>query len=246
MTSFVDQAFEEILALAKTVSCHVFVTDFLSPDDSDAYVVELDKDQFQAGISALKPGALYIQLETFSAKQMFLAGLKLKVDDMEPELAEHLSEENDDEDDRIDIKPTLAEHFAESKEAKAFVKKWSPRDNQHYGLNAFYVYETVIHHLSLQTEWAGSFWIGLHELAEALKVKRAEEVTAKRSEAHAKDSAELEEHARTLIANPLFNAPKTTKEKRLFLAERLFPDYESWYCQKIVAHAMNLLWFEAK
>jgi hypothetical protein len=63
-----------------------------------------------------------------------------------------------------------------------------------------------------------------------------------RSEFHKRDSAEVCEKAAILVNHPLFGAGRTSFEKRVFLAEQLFPDLAPDRLQAITHRADNLDW----
>ena len=237
-----DPAYSKIKDVARSHNALLIEADFLDPDENHAYVAELNEEQFIRALDHLKPQVVYIRLSLFSSEQIFYTSLKLDDDEEDTE------PETDDADDTEGVEtdagsptPTSAGHpFAETKEAKAFLSKWKKRDGQHYALDAIFVYETVIHRFRLDEPWVTPFWGELHELAELRKEQRANE----RDNVRAKDREEFDSLARQLLANPLFHAPKMTKEKRQYLAERMFPDLTNFYCAKIVAHAMNIHWYE--
>lgn len=55
----------------------------------------------------------------------------------------------------------------------------------------------------------------------------------------------LRAQARTLLADPRFNAPKVTRSKREFLAREIFPGLRAKACEHAVEEAENLAWFES-
>lgn len=237
-----NPAYSKIKDVARSHNALLIEADLLDPDDSHAYVAELNEDQFIQALDHLKPKVVYVTLSLFSAEQMLYVGLKLEADEEDAELEN--DEASDTEGTEADTGPiplASARHrFAETEKAKSFLSKWKKRDGQNYGLDAFFVYETVIHRLHLNEPWITPFWVEIDDLAELLREQRANE----RDNVRAEDRAELDTLARKLLEDPLFHAPKVTKEKRQYLAERIFPELSNFYCAKIVAHAVNMYWYE--
>ena len=53
-------------------------------------------------------------------------------------------------------------------------------------------------------------------------------------------------YAKTLCEHPKFNDGRPSREKRIYLAESLFPDLDRMLILRIVDEAANMLWMNTK
>jgi hypothetical protein len=97
---------------------------------------------------------------------------------------------------------------------------------------------SVLHICVSQPEWRDEFGADLESLEEELRVA----LSAESDSLNAHEIKEVKEKATLLAAHPSFSAGRTSFEKRVFLAENLFPGLDPQKLQEVTRRAESLDW----
>ena len=231
---------EQICALAKSHSLALIEVVPTEPKVLTSYEVNLDPEEFLEVMSVLRPRIIYVETSEFSAKwQIGLSHDWAKSD-------EHEGDEGDDpsDDDDEDGLPILSEEqldrtIARFPEIKAAVKKWSQRDGQKYMIEGLFFVDGVYHTMSFIEDWMDDFHVGIAQL----KVSHLEEAESAAQHSRAMRRTAFAAKAEHLANDPMFTAPKATRERREYLASRLYPDLDEMEWAELVAEAANIVWY---
>ena len=91
-----------------------------------------------------------------------------------------------------------------------------------------------------EEEWYGSFKASAQEVAARLKTVLAEN----RDRSGVESALETTRRARILASDPAFNFNRAGREKRTYLAEKLFPECDHSEIYRIVDEATNIDWIK--
>lgn len=179
-----------------------------------ALVAALEYDDFLKLMHHCAPKVIYLHTETFGAEEAAL-------EEIDPT-------GNDDV------------HLANTKLVKSLVKSWKSKDGTLSMVLASFAVDNILHVLLECPPWLDDF----QQAAEAV----SDELEQEKQEHHELGMKEMQrtikEKAGTLLKNPLFNAsPRTSREKRIYLAKELFPETSDAFILQIVDEAINMDWF---
>lgn len=140
--------------------------------------------------------------------------------------------------DSLGIDDELSDRHGDMEALEKLRKKWRKHDGKRcLAYAAFMADGAVVTSMSRPT-WRDEFWAEVESLEEGARNALDEE----RSEFRRRDSADVREKVAILVNHASFNAGRTSFDKRVFLAEQLFPDLDPDQLQAITRRAENLDW----
>ena len=233
---------EQVRSLAEKFSTVTVKVMPGEPRARAAYEVDLDPDEFLEAMSLLRPRVVYVETSDFRAKWQIVPFHNWsKGDDEEDEGEDGVDDDDDDDDDVVHIpsEEELDRTIAKFPAVKAEVRKWSGHDGQLYMVAALFFADGVYHTMSLVERWMQEFYVSRAQL----KISHIESAVSAGRNSRSKRRTVFLERAEQLANNPMFTAPKATREKREDLASKLFPDLEESEWGALVAEAANIIWY---
>jgi hypothetical protein len=183
------------------------------PQDGTAFArVMLDTDEMLRLVSVVKPRLLYLHQQWFDCAE---------------EIADYSEGLEAGGDDEIDISPLSR------------LKK----SNKIYDGELCLVYvgfaiDSVLHLTLEEAEWYSDFQSEVIEQVDRLKLVQFEN----RKNSNLKAALEIEAKAAVLANDPAFNFNRPSREKRTYLAEKIFPECKATEIYQIVDKATNINW----
>ncbi len=141
--------------------------------------------------------------------------------------------------DAFDAEDDEAQALREDKRFRALVRRWASRDGELSNVVASFVKDGVIHILMAWADWHDEY----EGAVDKLKFEISQEFQDRQIEIGREGEAEIRRLAKELAKHPKFSgSPKPSREKRMFLAETLFPGRSNLF--RIVDMAINMDWLE--
>jgi hypothetical protein len=186
------------------------------PENAGAFQAPLDLDELVAAVRHIKPRLVYLSEGSF------------ELESETEELATDGDDAGDDEDER-----------ASSREAiEKLRKKWSKRNGEPCVVVAAIVADGVLLTAISRPAWRDVFDAEFEAIREESSSSEYDDGFALSD----RDRAEVREKAVVLAGHPSFNSGRTSFDKRVFLAETLFPDTKPKVLQAITRRAENIDW----
>lgn len=209
---------QEVRSTASDVTAIVVAGCVEVPEHPALATVHLDPDDALRAIQHLRPRIVYMlesQLNLESAALQSLEDLQDEADERGP-LAE----------------PVLMAGFSELK------RKWQSHEGDTSSIIVEFVADGILHTTIALASWRDEFDANLEAILEGVREQSAQAMEADRDVCKHR----VQKNAATLIAHPSFSAGRPSFEKRLFLAETLFPDLDAQELQEVTSHAEKLAW----
>jgi len=222
-----EAKFKQIETAAQDVGSHILRA-VLRSQGQEGYRVNLDIDSFLVLLKSCKPRIIYAFSNPFDARE----GLTTEL------LAEDVDEDEEADHDGGDAQNQLSA----DPRVKALLKEFVRHDGKVESIFATVVVEGILHSVYEQAPWASAFDNAVSELKTVIEAERA-------SKEDAEDNAvseHIREHAKTLCAHPKFVNGRPSKEKRLYLAESLFPHLSEMEIYSVVSEAANMQWLASE
>ena len=205
-----------------------------------AYEVDLDPAEFLEALSLFHPKAVYVETSEFRAKwQVVTFHDWSEADDDEDDEGEGYDVDDEDDATYIPSEEQLNRIMERHPAVEAEVQKWSRYDGKTYMVAALFFADGVYHTTSLIEDWMQELNVSRMQL----KKSHIEAAEAAGHTLRGKKRAAFLERAERLARDPMFNAPKATREKREYLASRLFPALREGDWSALVAEAANMVWY---
>lgn len=177
---------------------------------SAAINVELDSEIMLRLVAIIKPGLLYFHQEWF---------------DYDAAIEDYLADLGAESNDNVDISPLSA--------LKRYDKAYHRKLCLVY---VGFVANSVLHFCLEKSEWYTDFQTDVEDLSAKLKTVLIEN----RKKSNLKLALEVKSKAEILANDPAFNYNRAGREKRTYLAEKLFPDSDWSEISQIVDEATNI------
>lgn len=184
------------------------------PSNATATIhVTLDSEEILRLIAIIKPALLYVHQQWF---------------DCDAAIEEYLAELGAATGDDLDISPLSS--------LKRYGKTYNGKLCLVY---VGFVASNVLHLCLEESEWYTDFQSEVEDLSERLKAVLVEN----RKKSNFKSALGVKRKAETLANDPAFNFNRAGREKRTYLAEKLFPDSDWNEISLIVDEATNIDFF---
>jgi hypothetical protein len=184
--------------------------------DKSAPRAFIDPQQFLTVLKAAKPRVVYLSLAEFDPDAEIEDALGLDSDQMKNE------------------------HISEDPKLKTLRKRWEKYRNELSMCIGHFFVDGVAHTSLVEEQWSLEFSDTLSEAKQSVSEK-VEDIRKHESRA-ANFPSWVDELAVQIADHPAFISVKASKEKRLYLAEVLFPDKEHYELYRIVDRATNIAW----
>jgi hypothetical protein len=194
------------------------VTSVLTSERNETYRVSMDIEPFLALLAHTRPSVLYVFADKFDARQVLEAWWEI--------------DEDDAEDRALIAEPRV----------RQMTGQVSHFEGQIGTILASFFVGNVLHSCFEQTDWLTEF----EREADALQTQLAEDRRRRENGDFAREEAESRRYAKSLCEHPKFNEGRPSREKRIYLAESLFPDLERGAILRIVEEAANMHWLNSK
>lgn len=234
------EALEKIEHVLRSHSPHIV---YRSVDGKAPLVVHgMDVQEFTSLLGVLRPPVLYIHKDHFEAKIDVPLSMATALGLPGGGLDDFLDGDTEDADESAD--EARVKQFVRSELAK-LVKKWGKHDGELAEMSSYIVYESVLHTVTVEANWLADLYDELDDVA-ARKTEMEEQDHAgyleRTSSEKATQARLVNEMAGALVKDPRYTAPKSSKQKRAFLAETLYPDAEPYIRLMAVERADNMVW----
>lgn len=186
------------------------VVDGFPTNPSAAINVPLDSEEMLRLIVIIKPGLLYVHQERF---------------DYDTAIEDCFADLGSESNDNLDISPLSS--------LKRYAKAYNGKLCLVY---VAFAAGSVLHLCLEESEWYADFQMEVEELSARLKSVVAEN----RKKSDLKFALEVNKKAEILANDPAFNYNRAGREKRTYLAEKLFPDCDWSEISQIVEEATNI------
>lgn len=194
------------------------VTSVIAGERHETYRVSMELESFLALLKHCRPPVLYLFADKFDARETVETWWEI---------------DEDDEDD--------AARMAEPR-VREMIRKASRYEGQTGTVLASFFVGHVIHSCYEEAEWLTEF----EEQADDLEEHLADDRRRMENGESAREDAERRRYAKTLCEHPKFNDGRPSREKRIYLAESLFPDLDRMMILRIVDEAASMHWLNAK
>jgi|GEM_PF-2464593 len=190
-------------------------------DESRALVARIDADDALKLIAKTTPRIIYLLEEQF---------------DVDGQIENALSELGDRTAD--EITGEIEAPLRNDARLISFAKRWHRYDRELSTVFVAFMADGILHTAVSTPTWSDEFDAALEDIAETLE----QEASEQQSVLDSTDSQDVREKAVTLAAHPSFSAKPVSFEKRLFLAEQLFQNFDQKKLERITTRAVNLDW----
>ncbi|MFM0002046.1 hypothetical protein PQR57_13540 [Paraburkholderia dipogonis] len=194
------------------------VTSVLANEGNETYRISMELEPFVALLKHCRPPVLYVFADKFDARQTFEAWWEIDGEDAE--------------DAALMAEPRV----------RQMIRQASRFESQIGTVLASFFVGNVLHSCFEQADWLTRF----EEEAEELEAQLVEERRRRENGDLAREDTERRTYAKTLCEHPTFNEGRPSREKRIYLAESLFPDLDRMMILRIVDEAANMHWMNSK
>lgn len=229
----IESLLEQIRSVTKAHAIALVEVVPAEPEGHTSYEVDLDPEEFLEVMSLARPKIVYIETSRLAAKWM----IGLYHDWVEDD--ERGDQDSDKDSGYVPTEEQLERTIAMFPELMAAVKNWSHRDGQMYAIEGIFFTEGVYHTMSLHEDWMAEFYRSMEQL-KASHLATAE-AAAQRSWTRRRTA--FSEMAERLANDPMFTVSKVTREKREYLASKLYPDLDEREWGRLVSEAANIVWY---
>lgn len=195
-------------------STGITVVDAFPANGAGFTCVQLKADEMLRILAVARPRFVYLHEQWFDFKQ--------ELSDISVDLNTH-------DGDRVDISPLSA--------LNSYGKR---HDGELCLAYVAFVADSLLHLCFVEAEWFTSFQVEASELVDRLKIVSREN----QKNADFKVALDIKAKAATLADHAAFNLNRAGREKRIYLAEQLFPECDYSTISRIVDEATNIDWLK--
>lgn len=190
-----------------------------------------------------KSPLIYIEKDYFDAENDVRISMSTS---LEMEYNEFVTFIDYDTDEAIDPEDDVFVTNAFVKEeTERAIAKWCGRDGELASVSAYVVFNSVAHKFTIEAEWLSTLYDELDDIARR-KTQMDDEEKRSRLARLSTDRTNRTELLRTmaekLAGDPAYTAPKSSRKKREYLAETLFPDADPQLLAQAVDRADSIIW----
>lgn len=197
---------------AAVSATHTVIVDGFPQDGNAALRVMLRPEEMLRLLAVVKPRLVYFHEQWFDSAE---------------EIADYSEGLEAQRDDGIDISPLSG------------LKKLNKiYDGELCLVYVGFVIDSILHLTIDEAEWYAEFQTDAVEQVERLKIVQFEN----RKNSNLNSALEIDRKATVLANDPAFNFNRPSKEKRSYLAEKIFPECDPSEIWQIVEKATNINW----
>ena len=236
-----DEALAVIEANAREVGSTIIYRELHSRNSLS--VDDLDMEEFTTVLKISKSPLIYVVKDTFDAEIDVTNSMRSSLDMDYENFVEFIDYETettiDPQDDEFVTKAFVKEEMEKT------IERWKGKNGEVAGVSAFVVHNSVSHKFTVEAEWLTTLYDELDDIAlrktqmdDAEKLARLERMSSERA-----NRAELVKQMAAKLANdPSYTAPRSSRKKREFVAEALFPDADPQLRIQAVERADSIVW----